>query len=286
MKSIIKIDPDGLIRRAYELDVGIQQLKSVVARGFITLGEYLKEMRDGELYYHLDCESFEEYIARPEIGFKRASVYNFIRFYELYILKLGMEPHLLSSIGHGRLLTIAPVVEENPKEWISMAQTLSMSDLINETRVARGKKPMVPKVQDVANPLDVSEGYLAFLKRQPCCVCGAKQVETAHYPRTRGAGAKDDEAIPLCHKCHQESHYIGFHSFFNLYGKQIFEYVYQTFRRLFHELGKSQVVDNDRDNTATHRADVGNHNDYGREDAGEGTDNMVGSRVGGESGAE
>lgn len=51
--------------------------------------------------------------------------------------------------------------------------------------------------------------YLAFIRKQPCCMCQASPPSEAHH-RTgqRGIGQKnlDTESMPLCHECHMCFH--------------------------------------------------------------------------------
>ena len=59
-----------------------------------------------------------------------------------------------------------------------------------------------------------SEKYLAWVRRQPCAVCGGHGSEAAH--QTLGWGGKalkapDTHAVPLCSACHAESHRQGAH---------------------------------------------------------------------------
>lgn len=51
--------------------------------------------------------------------------------------------------------------------------------------------------------------YLEFIRTLPCCVC--KGFSEAHHGDTGGLAVKcnDTRSIPLCHRCHQESHAIG-----------------------------------------------------------------------------
>lgn len=72
-------------------------------------------------------------------------------------------------------------------------------------------------------------GFLAFLRKKPCCACGrAAPSEAAHIRMTRlaidkpttGMGRKPDDkyAVPLCAWCHRESpesqHNVGDESTF------------------------------------------------------------------------
>lgn len=63
-----------------------------------------------------------------------------------------------------------------------------------------------------------SEGYKKFIRSQRCLVCGSVDSQHHHEPLNgRGIGLKgpDDEALPLCHKCHTERHQKGRKSFYS-----------------------------------------------------------------------
>lgn len=49
--------------------------------------------------------------------------------------------------------------------------------------------------------------YLAWLRTQPCCICGAGNT-VAHHTSTGGIGLKGSDllAIPLCPPCHDMIH--------------------------------------------------------------------------------
>lgn len=61
---------------------------------------------------------------------------------------------------------------------------------------------MIPKLKRY-----VSEGFLAFVRMQPCFICGHK-AEPHHY-RSRGSFGSDLESIPLCRKHHSECEQVG-----------------------------------------------------------------------------
>lgn len=50
--------------------------------------------------------------------------------------------------------------------------------------------------------------HLEWLRRQPCCECGAQPPSHPHHRPGGGKGRKthDREAIPLCARCHREFH--------------------------------------------------------------------------------
>lgn len=57
-----------------------------------------------------------------------------------------------------------------------------------------------------------SETYMAFVRRDPCCGCGAPGPSDPHHFGSRGVGQKTDDrrTVPLCRKCHDEFHAHGF----------------------------------------------------------------------------
>lgn len=51
-----------------------------------------------------------------------------------------------------------------------------------------------------------SSWYVDLVKSSPCCVCETAPADPHHFPKTKGAWAEDWRVIPLCRKCHGESH--------------------------------------------------------------------------------
>lgn len=72
---------------------------------------------------------------------------------------------------------------------------------MNSYRVASQSLILLPR--SVRN-----RAYLAFLRGQPCTVCGQNwSIDPAHTgPRGRGQRATDLHAIPLCRRHHDEYH--------------------------------------------------------------------------------
>lgn len=66
-----------------------------------------------------------------------------------------------------------------------------------------------PKVKPERSPK-----YLAFIRSQPCCICGWLPMTSygylmhAHHTETGGMGTKgsDFSAVPLCFACHRKVH--------------------------------------------------------------------------------
>ena len=54
-----------------------------------------------------------------------------------------------------------------------------------------------------------------------CAVCGDTEIEIAHFPRSKGAGAGDLDVIPLCTEHHREQHDSGVQTFAGKYIEEI-----------------------------------------------------------------
>jgi len=67
---------------------------------------------------------------------------------------------------------------------------------------------VVDAVMESKRGMNVLKKYLEYLTRHGCILCNPPQVgdvvDTHHFPLTKGAGAKDHWAIPLCRKHHGE----------------------------------------------------------------------------------
>lgn len=63
-----------------------------------------------------------------------------------------------------------------------------------------------------------SEAYVEFIHAQPCVVigCDGRDIEASHI-RSRGAGGKWDEIVPMCAAHHAEFHAIGIRTWSSKY---------------------------------------------------------------------
>lgn len=93
-------------------------------------------------------------------------------------------------------------------------------------------KDEAPETGAILTPPSPPSSYEDTLKG-PCPICGGWPCEKAHYPTTIGAGAEEDEWIPLCHTCHiGEMHVVGFTTWFHNNGRKLFKnFIYPMMRR-------------------------------------------------------
>jgi len=232
--ELVKVDKE-LVDIAFNNYTHIVQRRNEVQKSFLELGRLLKECRDKELYkVSMNCGSFEEFVATPEVSMGYSTVYSLIKIYERYVLQLKIPTETLAVVGHRRLQIINPVVEEDPPEWVSKALSLSRSDLRNEVR-SHQKKPEIKfgRAKKEKRLVIDYKDYEAYVLAYGCLLrdC-ARPSESAHFPRTRGAGAPDYWIIPLCRMHHEEMD-GDLIDFWVLYKDQIMQYFYETIAQAF-----------------------------------------------------
>ena len=145
-KNIVKSkEKEMFVNTACSIHQKILRLKKGIRKKFIELGAYLKQVHDSELYKEmgLSCETFDEYIAQPELTFKRSTAYSLIGVYEDFFEKESnhLDVDNIEEIDYTKLDKIRRF-KNSPKEefeeWIEKARTLSLSDLNEEIRIAGG----------------------------------------------------------------------------------------------------------------------------------------------------
>jgi len=67
------------------------------------------------------------------------------------------------------------------------------------------------------------DGYADWLRDLGCLVCGRTEEVGCHHVRSRAAGGRPEDMIPLCRLCHTLVHCVGAESFPRLYGVDLRE---------------------------------------------------------------
>lgn len=116
--------------KAFTIDLHLRQLKVETNKNFLLMAKLLKQVRDERLWKDLDYESFESYIAQPELGFDRTSVYRFIGIHEKFVDELKVPPVELQRYDYSKLDVIKPhVTEKNKDKLLELVESNSRSDL-------------------------------------------------------------------------------------------------------------------------------------------------------------
>ena len=139
--------------QAFELHRNILNLKEIVGQSSLLLGENLSELKRRGWYKTLGHETFEEYLASPEVSFSRTTAYNLIKVFELWIEKFGYKTEQLEGVAYDKLLLAGQAIDDDEVDtlqaevWLNNAKTLSRSDLrvlIDETKANEGQPKFVP----------------------------------------------------------------------------------------------------------------------------------------------
>jgi hypothetical protein len=202
-------------------------LKGEIARNFLTLGRLLKENVDNDYWKILGHDSFEAYVATPDMALSRSYAYQCVKLFKVYVEGMGGDEDALVRIGPSRLIALLPAVDETPvadyEILMSDAEHLSLSDLAEKYgKYGRGKKEGKESTHDKTprmrrEPKDFDEWKLSF----GCAICGEDAVERAHLPKSVGAGGRENDWIPLCRPHHREQHDGGIETFAGKYWKDI-----------------------------------------------------------------
>lgn len=140
---------------------------------WVDLARELHGFHAGRLWEALGLDSFESWLAQPEIGLSRRWVYQLIQVWQELILDAGVKPNQLEDVEVSKLIVALPAVRRKqvtPARVLADAATLTRGDML---QMYDELKP------DVGTDLDA--------EREPdivtCHVCGTR------VPRTQiGAG--------------------------------------------------------------------------------------------------
>jgi len=118
---------------AYERHRRIVELRDTLERNALELGEALYWFERERGYRVLGYDSFNAYLADPDVNIGRSTAFKFKRVYQLFIYQLECPAAGLLEAGADKLEVIAPHVDEsNVDEWVATAAALSRSDLRKE----------------------------------------------------------------------------------------------------------------------------------------------------------
>ena len=147
MSNILDIHISGheakmnkLAINAHNLHERLVTLKGEIMGRGLMVGKILYEIQENELYLTLGYDTFETYIADPDLAFKRSTAYKLKGIYEQWVLNFGYKIEDLKPIAQDKLIEAGKVAHEETKdEWLEKARSLSRSDLNIETAEAKGK---------------------------------------------------------------------------------------------------------------------------------------------------
>ena len=127
-KAHLLSEEDG--KEAFQLHSSILECKERIEGNFFMMGDSLRQMRDTSHYMTLGYESFNAYLASPELSINRAQAYKLMNIAG-QCKRLNLEPSSLLDIDKDKLALVLPSIssEEDPQIKIAAARSLSRSDL-------------------------------------------------------------------------------------------------------------------------------------------------------------
>ena len=125
-------------KKAFTIHRELVELGNSVGRAFILIGQRLSEIKQDNLFKYLGeggHDTFESYLASPELQISRRQAYYLISIYETLCKKLRVSMKQLEDAKPSALKEILPVVnKENYKDWLEKSKALSVADIRMEVR--------------------------------------------------------------------------------------------------------------------------------------------------------
>ena len=116
-------------KSAFENCQNIIALKNNIGQDLLRLASLLVVNHNENYYKILGYDTWEEFLAIPEISISRFWAYKLIKVYETWVEKFGVEPAKLDIDLEKLFLTIKKATKENYEEVLEQARNLSRSDV-------------------------------------------------------------------------------------------------------------------------------------------------------------
>lgn len=117
-------------RLAFENCQNIISLKSNIGKDFLKLAFLLIANHDNKYYEVLGYNTWEEFLAIPEISMSRSFAYKLMQVNHIWIEKYNVSQENLICIETEKLyLAGTQATKDNYEEWLEKAKTLSRSDI-------------------------------------------------------------------------------------------------------------------------------------------------------------
>ena len=115
---------------AFENSQKIINLKNSIEKDLLRLASLLISNHDNQYYKILGYDSWEEFLAIPELSMSRSFAYKIMQVYRIWIQKFFVSQENLMNIDNEKLfLASTQATKDNYEEWLERARTLSRSDI-------------------------------------------------------------------------------------------------------------------------------------------------------------
>ena len=123
-----KIERKG--RLAFENCQNIINLKSNIGKDFLKLASLLITNHDNKYYKVLGYDTWEEFLAIPEISMSRSFAYKLMQVRRVWIEEYNVSQENLACIDAEKLYLAGMVAtKKDYEEWLERARQLSRSDI-------------------------------------------------------------------------------------------------------------------------------------------------------------
>lgn len=131
---------------AFNTEAEIKRLTNYLKTAWAKLAEDLYRFHDLEMWRDLGHESFESWLADPDIGLERRWVYYLIEFWRELVVHRGVDPKRLEWLQPSKIQAVLPAIRRNfvsADDALEDVAQLSRSDLKERygTRGADGGRP-------------------------------------------------------------------------------------------------------------------------------------------------
>lgn len=123
------------LSKPQELHNRLVESIGLTKRGFVVIGRLLFELQKNESYKEAigaGIDTWDDYLAQPEIGLSRGEASRLTQIYETFIVKFGLDESYVSSIPIKNLHYLLPIAKDKNKnslsELIEDAKNLSQKD--------------------------------------------------------------------------------------------------------------------------------------------------------------
>lgn len=170
---------NNIQKYAFDLYSRVIFLKKKQGELALELGFTLKEIKEKKLYQHMGeggFDSFEQFLANPEINLKYSTAMAYVRVYEYYIENLKLPKEEVVEIPFNRLHQLAGKIRDLPKEkqieWIEKAKTLGRIDFEKEMEEAKflNKKEIIIKRCKKCGKIEI------YYKVDSICLCNGQAI--------------------------------------------------------------------------------------------------------------
>lgn len=142
MNKIVKSELNDYVAK-------LTRVKVDFAKAIFTIGAILYDIKDKELWKEA-YDSFEEFIAIPELSFSRRTAFKAMKIWFVFIEKFAIPADQIIDIDSDKLYKIANHVDDdNIEEMLEMARNNSRSDVnahINELKGLPPKPTTLEKI--------------------------------------------------------------------------------------------------------------------------------------------